>query len=78
MSQGDRSSPFNQMLDGAASAAPSVALELEADGVRWTPEAVAAEIASVLAKTRSDMKKIEEWTSLLLPYVEKHLSEPPE
>jgi len=78
MKQSDDSSPFEQMLDGAASAAPSVALELEAKGERWTPEIVAAVIASVLAKTRSDIKKIEEWTSLLLPYVEKHLSEPTE
>jgi hypothetical protein len=78
MSEKDSSSLFDQVLDGAASAAPSVALELEANGVRSTPEAVAAVIASLLAKTRTDMKKIEEWTSLLLPYVEKHLSEPPE
>jgi hypothetical protein len=78
MSEKKRSGPFERMLDGAASAAPSVALELEAKGLRWTPEMVAAVIATVLAKTRSDVKKIEEWTSLLLPYVERHLSEPPE
>jgi hypothetical protein len=51
---------------------------MEAKGVRWTPEAVATVIACVLAKTRTDLKRIEEWTSLLLPHVEKHLSEPPD
>lgn len=78
MSEKQGSNPFERMLDGAASAAPIVALELEAAGQRWTPEIVAAVIACVLSKTRSDVKKIEEWTSLLLPYVERHLSEPPE
>jgi hypothetical protein len=78
MSEKQNSSTFDRMLDAAASAAPSVALELEAKGLRWTPEVVATVIACVLAKTRSDLKKLEEWTSLLLPYVERHLSEPPE
>jgi hypothetical protein len=78
MSERQNSSAFDRMLDAAASAAPSVALELEAKGLRWTPEVVATVIACVLARTRSDLKKLEEWTSLLLPYVEKHLSEPPE
>jgi hypothetical protein len=78
MSKGQSDNVFDKMLDGAASAAPSVALELEANGQPWTPEIVAAMIACVLAKTRSDVKKIEEWTSLLLPYVERHLSEPAE
>jgi len=72
------SNAFVRMLDNAASAAPSVVLELEAKGVCWTPKVVATVIACVLAKTRSDLKKIEEWTTLLLPYVEKHLSEPQE
>ena len=78
MSEMQSSSPFDRMLDAAASAAPTIALELEATGQRWTPEIIATVIACVLAKTRSDLKKIEEWTSLLLPYVERHLSEPPE
>jgi hypothetical protein len=78
MSERQNSSAFDRMLDAAASAAPSVALELEAKGLRWTPEVVATVIACVLARTRSDLKRLEEWTSLLLPYVEKHLSEPPE
>jgi hypothetical protein len=78
MSEKQNSSAFDRMLDAAASAAPSVALELEAKGLRWTPGVIATVIACVLAKTRSDLKKLEEWTSLLLPYVERHLSEPPE
>jgi hypothetical protein len=78
MSEKQNISAFDRMLDAAASAAPSVALELEAKGLRWTPEVVATVIACVLGKTRSDLKKLEEWTSLLLPYVERHLSEPPE
>jgi hypothetical protein len=64
------SGAFEQMLNNAASAAPAIALEMEAKGQRWTPEVIAAVIACVLAKTRSDLKKIENWTSLLLPYVE--------
>jgi hypothetical protein len=68
---------FEQMLNNAASAAPAIALEMEAKGRRWTPEVIAAVIACVLAKTRSDVT-IEVWTSLLLPYVERQLSEPPE
>jgi hypothetical protein len=78
MSDNPSSNAFARMLDKAASAAPSVVLEMEAKGLRSTPEVVATVIACVLAKTRSDLKKIEEWTSLLLPYVEKHLSEPQE
>ena len=78
MSENPSGNAFDRMLDNAASAAPAVALELETKGLRWTPEVVAAVTACVLAKTRSDLKKIEEWTSLLLPYVEKHLSEPQE
>ncbi|MFY9732477.1 MAG: hypothetical protein WAK24_17840 [Candidatus Acidiferrales bacterium] len=72
------SSAFEQMLNNAASAASTIALEMEAKGQSWTPEVIAAVIACVLAKTRSDLRKIEAWTSLLLPYVERHLSEPPE
>ena len=78
MAKKEDSNAFDRMLDGAASPAPAVVLELEAKGMRWTPEVVATVIACVLSKTRSDVKKIEEWTSLLLPFVEKHLSEPPE
>lgn len=78
MSDNPKDTAFDRMLDNAASAAPSLALELEAKGQRWTPEIVAAVIACVLARTRSELKKIEEWTSLLLPYVEEHLSEPKE
>jgi len=78
MSEEQNSNAFDRMLDAAASAAPSVALELEAKGQGCRPEVVAAVIACVLAKTCSDLKRIEEWTSLLLPYVERHLSEPPE
>jgi hypothetical protein len=78
MSEMQDSSGFQQMLNNAASAAPTIALEMEARGQRWTPEVIAAVIACVLAKTRSDLRKIEAWTSLLLPYVQRHLSEPPE
>ena len=78
MSEMQHSGAFEQMLNNAASAAPAIALGMEAKGQRWPPEAIAAVIACVLAKTRSDLKKIENWTSLLLPYVEKHLGEPPE
>jgi hypothetical protein len=78
VSEMQRSGAFEQMLNNAASAAPAIALEMEAKGQRWTPEVIAAVVACVLAKTRSDLKKIENWTSLLLPYVQKHLSEPRE
>jgi hypothetical protein len=60
MSETQNSNAFDRMLDAAASAAPSVALELEAKGLRWTPEVVATVIACVPAKTRSDLKKLEE------------------
>lgn len=78
MNDDSKSNAFVRMLDNAASSAPAVVLELEAKGVRWTPEVVATVIACVLAKTRSDLKKTEDWVSLLLPYVERHLSEPQE
>jgi hypothetical protein len=69
------SGAFEQTLNNAA---PAIALEMEAKGQRWTPEVIAAVIACVLAKTRSDLQKIENRTSLLLPYLQKHPSEPRE
>jgi hypothetical protein len=41
MSDNPGSTAFTRMPDNAASAAPSVVLEMEAKGLRWTPEVIA-------------------------------------
>ncbi len=47
------------------------ARSLEANGLTATPELVAAQ----LAKTWDDEKERDEWASLLLPLVKKHLGD---
>ncbi len=76
MTENQEPNLFDRLLDVAASSAPTVALEIEAEGLRATPVLIAAVIACVLAKTWDDEKKRNEWALLLLPHVEKHLAPP--
>jgi hypothetical protein len=70
---------FDTLLEAAASMAILVSLELELRGVKAHPEAVAVTIAAVLTDAYDDeSEKRDEWTTLLLPLVRKHMACPAE
>lgn len=68
--------PTGNVLEGAASRAPTVALELEAIGKDASTELVAVTIAAALLNEVEDQERVEKSTIKLLPHVGRNMADP--